>query len=363
VWAVRVVGNSLENDLVRVTLHHNGTLDIEDRRSGADTYGDIRAVEDTGLRAQLEVRYELHLPSALEKNRDHRRPDTVGCRTTTRVRVTAGSPLIEVEMDFENRARDHRLRALFPTPLATSTVLSDGHFLINERPIEKPDGAGWVQPPPATYPQQEFSLLSDGERGLALLNRGLPEIEASRGENGEATLALTLLRCVGWLSRDDFDTRNRANAGPTLHTPEAQCIGKQEFRYAVVPFAGSHIAAGIKSLSLRYRTQVLTKQGVLDQCVPGAGGLLEKTSESTCVSAIKKHETRDTLVVRLYNLTGSTVDETLRFGVDVTEAWLTDLLENRLASLPVDDPRELVLGLGPHEITTVEIELAKTRNT
>jgi len=29
----------------------------------------------------------------------------------------------------------------------------------------------------------------------------------------------------------------------------------------------------------------------------------------------------------------------------------------------VDDPRELVLGLGPHEITTVEIELAKTRNT
>ncbi len=395
VWAVRVVGNTLTNDLVRVTLHHNGTFDIEDKRSGeiyqglnlyedtedvgdeydyspatnsmtltsADTYGDIRTIEDTGLRAQLEVRYELHLPSALERNRDHRRPDTVGCRTTTRVRVTAGSPLVEVEMDFENRARDHRLRALFPTPIVTDTVLSDGHFLINERPLEKPDGAGWVQPPPATYPQQEFSLLSDGERGLAVLNRGLPEVEAARGESGGATLALTLLRCVGWLSRDDFGTRNRANAGPTLHTPEAQCIGNQEFRYAVVPFAGNHITAGIKNLSLRYRTQVLTKQGVLDQCVRGTGGLLEKTSESTCVSAIKKHETRDTLVVRLYNLTGSAVDETLRFGVDVTEAWLSDLLENRLSSLPVDDPRELVLGLGPHEITTVEIELAKPRST
>jgi len=391
VWAVRVVGNSLENDLVRVTLYHNGTFDVEDKRNGqvypglnlyedtedvgdeydyspaansltltsAGTYGDVRAVEDTGLRAQLEVRYELHLPSALEKNRDHRRPDTVGCFTTTRVRLAAGSPLVEVEMDFENGARDHRLRALFPTPVVTDTVLSDGHFLLNERPLEKPNGTGWVQPPPATYPQQEFSLVSDGERGLAVLNHGLPEIEAARGEDGGARLALTLLRCVGWLSRDDFGTRNRANAGPTLHTPEAQCPGTRRFRYAVVPFAGGHIAAGIKNLSLRYRTQVLTKQGVRDQCVPGGVGLLEKTSERTCVSAVKKHETRDTLIVRLYNLTGSAVDETLRFGMDVTEAWLTDLLEERLSGLSVNGSRELSLELGPHEITTVEIELAK----
>ena len=392
VWAVRVVGNSLENDLVRVTLHHNGTFDVEDKRSGdicrglnlyedtedigdeydyspaanpltltsADTYGDIRTIEDTGLRAQLEVRYELHLPSSLEKNREHRRPDTVGCRTTTRVRLTAGSPVVDVEVSFDNRARDHRLRALFQTPLVTGTVLSDGHFLINERPIERPDGTGWVQPPPATYPQQEFSLLSDGERGLALLNRGLPEIEAARGEGGEATLALTLLRCVGWLSRDDFGTRNRTNAGPTLHTPEAQCIGDQEFRYAVVPFTGSHITAGIKNLSLRYRTPVLTKQGVRDQCVPGGMSLLEKSNDRTCVTGIKKHETRNTLVVRLYNLTGSGVDETLRFGADVTAAWRTDLLEGRLSGLPMDDPRELGLELGPHEIATVEIEFSES---
>jgi alpha-mannosidase len=263
-------------------------------------------------------------------------------------------------VSFENRARDHRLRALFSTPVVTDTVLSDGHFLLSERPIEKPDGAGWVQPPPATYPQQEFSLLSDGDRGLALLNRGLPEIEATRGEDGEATLALTLLRCVGWLSRDDFGTRNRTNAGPTLHTPEAQCMGDQEFRYAIVPFTGGHVTAGIKDLSLRYRTPALTKQGVRDQCVPGGTGLLEKLNDGTCVTGIKKHETRDTLVVRLYNLTGSSVDETLRFGADVTAAWSTDLLEERLSDLPMNDPRELSIQLGPHEIATLEIEFSES---
>ena len=204
VWSVRVVGNSLENDLVRLTLHHNGTFDVEDKNTGqvypglnlyedtedigdeydyapaansltltsSDTYGDVRVVEDTGLSARLEVRYDLDLPSALEKNREHRRPDTVACRTTTRVRLRAGTPLVEVEVDFENRARDHRLRAVFPTPVITDTVASDGHFMINERPIEKPEGNGWVQPPPATYPQQEFSFLADGRAGTRRVSTG-----------------------------------------------------------------------------------------------------------------------------------------------------------------------------------------------
>ncbi|MFH1688971.1 MAG: glycoside hydrolase family 38 C-terminal domain-containing protein [Candidatus Eisenbacteria bacterium] len=395
VWAVRVVGNSLENDLVRVTLHHNGTFDIEDKKTGrvypglnlyedtedigdeydyapaghsltltsADTYGDTRVIEDTGLSARLEVRYDLHLPSALEKNRDHRRPDTVACRTTTRVRLRTGSPVVEVDVDFENRARDHRLRALFPTPVVTDTVLSDGHFLVSERPIDKPDGAEWVQPPPTTYPQQEFSLVSDDRGGVAVLNRGLPEIEATRDGTGEATLALTLLRCVGWLSRDDFAVTRRGNAGPTIHTPEAQCLGAQRFGYAVVPFAGDHIAAGIKNLSLAYRTQVLTKQGVRDQCVPGGTGLLSKTSDAVCVSAVKKHETRDTLVVRLYNLTGSAVREALTLGADVSGAWRTTLLEERLSSLSVDDGRDLCVELGPHEIATLEIEFSGSETT
>jgi alpha-mannosidase len=389
VHAVHVVGNSMENELVRVTVHHNGTFDLEDKRSGEtwtglnlyedtedtgdeydycaaansltltseDARGDVRATEDTGLRATLEVRYDLDLPSALEKNRDHRRPDTVRCRTLTRVRVTAGSPVVEVETHFDNRAHDHRLRAVFPTGVATGTVVSDGHFLLNERPVEKPEGSGWVQPPPSTYPQQEYSLVSDGTRGLAVLNRGLPEIEATLDE-GRVTLALTLLRCVGWLSRDDFPSRRNSNAGPTIHTPEAQCEGRQRFRYAVVPFSGGHVEAGVKESSLRFRTQVLTKQGVREGSVSGGTGLLERKSPSTVVSAVKKHEKRDTLVVRLCNISGEAVEENLRFGADVAGAWRTDLLEERRSGLAPAGTRELPLELGPHEIMTIEVEFA-----
>jgi alpha-mannosidase len=46
-------------------------------------------------------------------------------------------------------------------------------------------------------------------------------------------VALTLLRCVGWLSRDDLSTRP-GSAGPTIATPEAQCPGEHTFEYAIV---------------------------------------------------------------------------------------------------------------------------------
>jgi mannosylglycerate hydrolase len=394
VWSVRVTGNSLENDLLRVTLHGNGTFDVEDKRDGtvysglnlyedtedvgdeydyapaansmtltsADTYGDVRVVRDTGLEGVLEVRYDLHLPSAVEKNRDHRRPDTVACRTTTRVRLVHGSPLVEAEVEFENRAKDHRLRAVFPTPIATGEVLSDGHFLVNERAIEKPDGANWVQPPPSTFPQQEFSLVEDGARGLAVLNRGLPEIEAeSRGGEG-TTIKLTLLRAVGWLSRDDFATRRCANAGPTLHTPEAQCPGPRKFRYAVLPFQGSHLESGVKERSLRYRTPPLTKQGVRDQCLPGGRGLLEKRNDLTCVTAVKKHQERDTLVVRLCNLSSEVVEETLTVGPPVRSAWRVDLLEERLERFDIPDEHTVGLVIDPHEIESIELEFKSTRD-
>ncbi|RME38515.1 MAG: hypothetical protein D6793_02590 [Thermoflexia bacterium] len=71
---------------------------------------------------------------------------------------------------------------------------------------------------------------------MTLANRGLPEVEVLRGER-DSEIALTLLRCVGWLSRDDFPCR-RGHAGPALPVPEAQCPGHHTFRYALILHPG-----------------------------------------------------------------------------------------------------------------------------
>jgi alpha-mannosidase len=70
---------------------------------------------------------------------------------------------------------------------------------------------------------------------------------------------------------------------------------------------------------------------------------------------VKKHETRDTLVVRLYNLTGVRQEAALRFAPAVLAAWRTDLLEERECDLMVGDAHNVVVELGPHEIGTVEV--------
>jgi len=186
----------------------------------------------------------------------------------------------------------------------------------------------------------------------------LLKAESDDGIEFRLAECVTEIRGVEWLSRDDFETRNRQNAGPTLHTPEAQCLGPHRFRYAVLPFAGDHMRANVKGVGRRWRVRPLSVQGVADQSVPGARGLLAKSATKTCISAIKKHESRDTLVVRLYNLTAKSVDETLTFGADVQSAFKINLLEEREGEIPTDGPQRLPLRFGPHEILTVEVELA-----
>jgi alpha-mannosidase len=89
-----------------------------------------------------------------------------------------------------------------------------------------------------------------------------------------------------------------------------------------------------------------------------SGSLLCLDAGATRISAVKRHEDRDTLVVRLWN-TGALEDEQrLRFGTAIRGAWITNLLEERETELSSGGPgdRHLDLRLGPHEILTIEIE-------
>lgn len=385
---VRVDGSALENSRVRVRLHSNGTFDILDKATGAayeglnlledaedvgDEYdyspceepltvtsdgspGTIRVLDAGNLAGRLEACFTLRLPEAIGEGRKQRSGEFAECPAVVRVGLSGESPIVDVEILFENRAEDHRLRAVFPTGIVSDSIVSDGHFYINRRTVDRVARPEWVQPPPDAYPQQDFSLVEDGSRGLALLNMGLPEISVRRDSGGRAVLSLTLLRAVGWLSRDDFPTRKFGNAGPTLHTPGAQCRGPQRFRYAVVPFRGDHVSAGIKQVSERWRTPTPAVQGVWQGHVPAGEGLLHISGSVIVASAIKKHETRDTLVVRLCNLSEDPVEERLTLGRPVRAAWRTNLLEDRIHDLETEGPLRVVVSLRPHEIATLEVE-------
>jgi hypothetical protein len=378
----------LRNDHVAVALYPDGTFDVSHARTGqlyrglnlledtediGDEYdyspaeeggtvtsagvtGTLALLESTPFAATAEASFDLELPAGIRADRRGRSLDTVICSVRVQVRLTADNPRVGVTVHVDNRAEDHRLRVHFPALAQTDTVISDGHFYANERPVQPPLGEDWCQPHPGTYPQQDFSLLSDGKSGVAILVDGLPEIEPQMDGAGSAGLALTLLRSVGWLSRDDFPTRRHSNAGPTIASPEAQCPGPQSFRYAVLPFEGDWVAAGVSFSAQEFLTPPLVVQGVEDQAQQGHDGLVEVLSGRTRVTAVKRQETRDTLIVRLINLTGEPVTAQLRFGREAASVHRTNLLEERADELITLSVREVEFDVEPHAIETLEIE-------
>ena len=120
----------------------------------------------------------------------------------------------DVRAEVANRAADRRRRGLFPAGVATGHSDAEQHFGVVRRPVAAPpEAANAPESPVAYYPQKTFTDLSDGESGLMIANRGLAEYEVMTEEDGTATPAVTPVRWVGWLSRDDLSMR-RGRAGP-----------------------------------------------------------------------------------------------------------------------------------------------------
>ena len=72
---------------------------------------------------------------------------------------------------------------------------------------------------------------------------------------------------------------------------------------------------------------------------------------------VKKHEARDTLVIRLFNLTSGPVEEVVMLASAIRGAWRIDLLEERQREMVVDGTT-VPVTLEPHEIATLEIDFA-----
>src|SRR5207245_2223756 len=194
------------------------------------------------LRGALVLRARYRIPARLEPSRLERSAEEVDLPLSLRLWLETGKERVDCEMEFENHATDHRLRLEFPLPFAAPRSHADGAFHVIDRPAREPareEGASeWELP---TYPMRSFVDASDGGAGLTLIGHGLHEYELIPGQR--PCLALTILRAVGWLSRDDLRYRV-GHAGPPLETPGAQLPGRHRFRFSLAFHSGDWEAGG-----------------------------------------------------------------------------------------------------------------------
>jgi alpha-mannosidase len=243
----------------RTRLHYDGLHRLVDEGDAGDEYNysppadrqpadpvrNFRSavLEEGPLRARLEARYDYAVFSGLSHDRRSRGDVEAALPIRLVLSLEADRPRLDIELEVINRAEDHRLRAHFPLPFQAGDSAADTAFHVTARAVaaaRRDPGADELELP--TYPMWSFVDVSDGRSGLALIAHGLHEYEVLPGS--PQVLAVTLLRSVGWLSRDDLVTR-KGNAGPQMPTPGAQVPGGHRFRYSLFFHAGDWQEGGV----------------------------------------------------------------------------------------------------------------------
>ncbi len=375
----------IDNGIFSVSADpRDGTLRVEDKRTGAKLRGlnrlvdggdrgdeynycatdpdplvdapaappNVRLIEDGPARQTLEIKMTYQLPAKLNEKRQ-RVAKTVACPVRVLVSLSPGVPRIDVRTEFENNAEDHRLRAYFPSGVQTDVAHAEQHFGVVTRTIALPQADGtWLEQPSGYQPQKTFVDVNDGKGGLMIANRGLPEYEALPAKTG-VTIALTLLRCVGWLSRMDFPSR-KGHAGPPLSTPGAQLIGKHLFEYSIIPHTGGWERAYAEAH--RFAAPLRARYGRNGTGrLPARASLLDVDGVGLVVTALKRGEDGEGAVVRVYNTLNRASSGRISFGERWSRAEVIDMKEDVLRAADVADG-SVRLKLRPNEILTLRFK-------
>jgi alpha-mannosidase len=207
-----------------------------------------------------------------------------GIRIETTIHAVPGLDRVELTSVVENDAEDHRLRVVVRSAGDADEVRAESQFAVVRRPlVPPPPRAGWVEPPVPTA--HTLGAVALGQ--LVLLTKGLPEYEASAD-----ALRLTLLRCVGTISRPSGLPTRPVAAGPDIATPDGQCLGRHVFEYAL-RFDGADLTnAALLRASQDYRTDFL--RGDPFEPPLEVGG-------DVVFSCLKQAEDGEGLVLRVFN--------------------------------------------------------------
>ena len=239
------------------------------------------------------------------------------------------SPRIDLVHEIDWHEKHQILKLFFPCDLHATEATYEIQFGHVTRPTHK--NTSWEE---AKFEVcgQKWVDISEYGYGLALLN------DCKYGYSAEgSTLALTVLKCP-----DEPD--------PTADE------GYHTFTCSLFPHMGDFRAAGV------IREAYALNQPLLSLPVSeGEGDLPESFSMAECdnpavvIDGMKRAETGDGLILRLYESFGGKAKARIRVAEGYTRAFLVNLMEENPLPLPIEDGC-ICLEFGTFEIHTVLLE-------
>ncbi|MBN1331040.1 MAG: hypothetical protein JXA54_16325 [Candidatus Heimdallarchaeota archaeon] len=251
--------NSIENNFYKVNFLPNGSIKLFDKKT-KKLYSKLNHFEDWGdkgdeytfskigpMQAKIskikrkltnngpifaEITQTMVLATfrELSSNRTKRK-GKVKLPIKTIFKFYRDNSRIDISTILTNTAKDHRLRICFELPFKSNETITSTHFGYIKRKGDPLMLEDYVELPSGIQAQKRFIRIEDKAQSSAftLFNKGLPEVELVESSR----VALTLIRAIGFLSRQDFPERPM-HAGPFMETPGAQELNKTyTFNYSI----------------------------------------------------------------------------------------------------------------------------------
>ncbi len=308
-----------------------------------------------GIYEEISVEGTLALPECVTLDRKGRSETLCECPVRLCARVYRGVRRVDMGFEIDNKAKDHRLQVEIPSGSLLPTCSSSTAFAVTERPVTLPVPEVWVEYPQNCHPTHGFIHAGGADHGVSVSAESTNEFE-SVDQDGQTVVRLTLLRCVGWLSRPDLYSR-KGNGGWNLPTPGAQCSGLYRFEYSVIYHKGSFREAGAFGIVDRKQNAVdpfqLRKTRGDVAVVQNPAAFVSGMPAAVRLSALKFREKGGGLVFRIHSI----AEAALSFRLDLPDAVASVnavSLDERVLEPVAIEGRSIGIRIEPAEILSFE---------
>ncbi|MFZ0732834.1 MAG: alpha-mannosidase [Candidatus Sulfotelmatobacter sp.] len=294
----------------------NIDADFEKQHWDLDKADEVKLVENGPLRAVIRVKNHFQNSTFV---RD--------------ITLYAGVPRVDVKMQVEWHEKHILLKVAFPLSAHNDKATFEIPFGSVQRPTTRNTPAEKAQ---FEVPAQRWADISDSTHGFSLLN------DCKYGYDAKGNvLRLSLLRSPEY---------------PDPHADE----GHHEFTYSLYPHGGNWKDALTirQGYQLNYKLVTLSTENHAGKLAP-AHSFVEIPEDNVIVSAVKKAEDQNALIIRLYEWAGKQGEITVKLPRGAESASETDLMERPISSVPVSN-NEIRVPIKPYEIKTLEVRFAGT---
>lgn len=292
----------------------NIDADFEKQHWDLDKTDEVKLVESGPLRAVIRVKNHFQNSTFV---RD--------------ITMYAGVPRVDVKMQTEWHEKHILLKVAFPVSAHSDKATYEIPFGSVERPTTRNTPAEQGQ---FEVPAQRWADISDSKHGFSLLNDCKYGYDAKNN-----VLRLSLLRSPEW---------------PDPHADE----GHHEFTYSLFPHGGTWRDAFTirQGYELNYKlipVPVARHQGEL----PAGHSFVKTGADNVVITALKKAEDENALIVRFYEWAGKESDVMIQLPPGAASASETNLMEKSIGNLTVLNGAVLV-HTKPYEIKTLKVTVA-----